>query len=278
MQKKDIFPGVSTATYFDRLPTPEVLRDLSKHGIDNAEVFLNSFSEYEDDFILPLAESVRETGIQVRSIHPMGTQFEPQLVSSQSSQHTDSFRMFEKVVRACSLLGAERYVMHGMLAISRMTHIFSLDRFLNVLKELQNIAAGYGTEVTLENVSWCVFNSPEAGQRILERTDGSLHFTLDIKQCFRSGYSPEDYLKVIAPYTRNIHLCDFSVNEDGSYKWLLPGQGIFDFETFFEQLRYYGYHGPLTIESYSNSYSSLDEVYKSFEYINNTARRVFENE
>ena len=101
-----------------------------------------------------------------------------------------------------------------------------------------------------------------------------LHYTLDVKQSFRSGYSPEEYLDVIGPLMTNVHLCDYTKDAAG-FRWLLPGQGKYDFLSLFKKLRELEYSGPLIIEVYSNTYGELEDVYRSYDYISEMVDSVW---
>ena len=62
-----------------------------------------------------------------------------------------------------------------------------------------------------------------------------------------------------------MHLCDW--HEDG--KLAIPGEGIFDFTSFFRKLNDLGYTGPVLMELYAGNYRSFDDVKRSAEYLTN---------
>ena len=65
--------GISTASFFNRKMIEDLPALYEEWGVKNAEYFLNSFSEYEPDFIALLAERTQKHGITVCSIHPMSS-------------------------------------------------------------------------------------------------------------------------------------------------------------------------------------------------------------
>lgn len=207
--------GISTASFFNRMPIEDAVTALGLHGVEPVELFLNSFSEYEPSFVDLLQQRVRAAGVSVYSVHPMSTQFEPQIFSLHPRQRVDALAIYERVLRAAKHLGAHCYVMHGAATLAGAAKNLELSRIAPIFCELIDIAAGYGITLALENVSWCVFSSPDFGLRLREATGDRMHYTLDIKQAARSGYSPLDYIDVMKGRLVNVHLCDYAKNADG---------------------------------------------------------------
>lgn len=258
--------GISTASYFNRMMIEDVVTDLGTHGIGLTELFLNSFCEYEDAFVDLLADRVRTAGLSVYSVHPMSTQFEPQLFSLHPRQRADGFRIYESVLRAAKKLGASHYVMHGAAHLSGAAKNLELDRVAPIFSDLADMASSYGITLTLENVSWCMFSHPDYGRRLIDRIGDKLRYTLDTKQAIRSGHSAEEYIDAVGDFIENLHLCDYRHTEAG-LRWALPGQGEFDFSALMEKLVEKGYHGPAFIEAYSDTYSTPKDLYDSHAYL-----------
>ena len=275
MKDGQAFASVSSATYFQRMDLEDIVTDLPAHGVADAELFLNSFSEYEKDFVRLLAERAAGSGLRVHAVHPMSIQFEPQLFSIHPRQYADALRLYEKVLQNAVILGATRYVMHGPPYIRGVLKNAQFDRVSGLLLDFSEIAAGYGVTLCLENVSWCLFQSPDFGKTLADRFGDRLHYTLDVKQAFRSGYTPDDYIDAVGPLIRNVHLCDYLKDEAGQYVWKLPGKGCYSFESLFERLRSIGYSGPLTLEGYSDSFQDLGEMFESYRDLKSIADRIF---
>lgn len=266
--------GVSTASYFNRLEVEDAVVDIAAHGVTLCEVFLDTFSEYEPAYIDLLTERLSPTPLKVYSVHPMGTQFEPQLFSMQSRQRRDAGQMFEKVLLAGKRLGAKVYVMHGPVGVADPRKLMDVARVSPVLKDLCATAKGYGLQLALENVSWCLFSRPEIGTALLERIGpGALKFTLDVKQAIRSGYTPMDYIDAVGTEFVNLHLCDAFVQTDakGDFSLKMPGEGNVDFAGIGRALARCGYAGPAFVEVYSNMYADVPALYDSLQRM----RRAF---
>ena len=109
--------------------------------------------------------------------------------------------------------------------------------------DLTALAAEYGIRLTLENVSWCLFNEPDFGLRLADATGGGILHTLDVKQAVRSGYDPKDYIRAIGERIVNVHLCDAAKLPGGGVSYKMPGFGEYDFTGMFELLSDKGYGG-----------------------------------
>lgn len=278
MKSGQAFASVSSATYFQRMDLEDIVMDFTAHGVSDAELFLNSFSEYEHDFIRLLAERADKTGLRIHAVHPMSIQFEPQMFSIHPRQYGDAMRLFEKVLQGAVILGASRYVMHGPPYIRGVLKNAQFDRVSDLLGDFSDIAAGYGVTLCLENVSWCLFQEPDFGKALADRLGDRLHYTLDIKQAFRSGYTPDDYIDAVGPLIRNVHLCDYVRDVSGQYNWKLPGKGCYSFDALFARLRSVGYSGPLTLEGYSDSFLDIEEIFESYRFLKTIADRIFSTE
>ena len=268
--------GISTASNYSRMPVEDFLVDLKQNGVTDAELFLNTFSEYTPEFFDLLKERVDSTGIRIHSIHPMSPQFEPQLFSGHPRQRADAMKIFEAVLEGGKLLGAERYVMHGSLDLHGQLQKYGSGRYVPVLSELCDVAASHGVQLTLENVSWCVFSTPDVGETLIREVGDKLLYTLDVKQCYRSGRDADAYLDVIGPRIVNVHLCDYlRCDVPGGYKWKLPGEGEFDFTGFFRKMKGFGYQGPFILEVYSNVYNDLPDLYACYRNLKDMVGRVW---
>lgn len=251
--------GISTASLFSRCEVEDALTVIAQMGCKTAEIFLNTHSEYEPDFIDLLVERVKRFDIKVHSLHAMSTQFEPQLFSLHTRQRKDAMKVFEKVLSAAKKLGAGIYVMHGPAHMSGVVKNMEMERIGPIVRELCNVACDYGVTLTWENVSWCLFCEPDFARRILDTSKSDkLRFTLDVKQAVRTGRSPFAFLKAMGDRVANVHICDY-VHEK-KLRLCMPGQGEFDFELLRSTLERQGYAGPLMIEVYSDLYRKNEEL------------------
>lgn len=257
--------GISTASYFNKLFTEDAVVDIAAHGVSLAEVFLNSTSEYAEDFIDLLCRRLEESKLKVYSVHPMSSAFEPQLFSIHPRQREDAWALYERILSIGKRMGASCYVMHGAAHLSGAAKNLQMERIAPIFSDLAGLARDYGLTLALENVSWCVFCRPDFGKELSARLKkGAIKYTLDVKQALRAGCDPLDFVEAVGEDVVNLHLCD-AVRTPGGIKPAMPGKGAYDFARLFSRLREKAYSGPAFIEVYSDMYQSIPELYESYE-------------
>ena len=108
--------------------------------------------------------------------------------------------------------------MHGAAHLSGAAKNLGMSRIAPIFLDLAALAADYGIVLTLENVSWCVFNEPEFGARLQDATGGAIKHTLDVKQAVRSGFDPMDFIRAVGEQIVNVHLCDATKLPSGVFQ------------------------------------------------------------
>jgi sugar phosphate isomerase/epimerase len=238
--------GLSTATFFGKILTENSFEYIKSFGIDTAEVFLTTFSEYEESFTDLLKD--RASGIEVYSVHSLNNHYEPELSRLKVTEYNlDYKRIGERA------------------------------------EELCHLAEGYGVKIAYENVSWAFYNRPGFFTKML-RYAPSLTGCLDIKQAMQAFRNQQgisagraltdgeyeslmdytlSYIDDMGDRLVNVHLSDYHVTG----KLCPPGQGIFDFSKLIFKLKKSGYSGPLIIELYSGDYENFDEIKESIKYL-----------
>lgn len=198
----------------------------------------------------------------------MSTQFEPQLFSIHHRQREDAWRIFEQVLASARILGARCYVMHGPSSLGGIAKNMELSRLGPIAQELCVLAASYGVTLAWENVSYCLFNRPDFGPRLLDATRADdLRFTLDIKQAARSGFSPHAFIDAVGERFINLHLCDYQRLPDGRSAPRMPGMGECDFGALRDALLERGYSGPAFLEVYSDMYRDEAALFEGLQFI-----------
>lgn len=268
--------GVSSASLFACALNEDIPQLFAERGVKHCEIFLESFSEYEADYALLLAERLMEFDIKAVSVHAMSQQFEPQLFSISDRQKNDAENIYRKVLAATHKIGAKHYVMHGpALLVNNTLKNTQLQRIGPICSWLADIAAEYGVKLCFENVSWCLFQYPNFPKDIEQYCESkNFYYTFDIKQAIRSGYDPFDFLQKMHGRVANVHLCDYLLKEGERPKVLMPGQGQFDFEKLFRILKESAYDGDCMIEVYSDMYEREDELFDCY----NSLKKLFDQQ
>lgn len=256
--------GLTSAAFYGRMETDESAAFLPALGLDTCEVFLETHSEYCADF----GRTVRDNlaGLHCTSVHPKGTQFEPDLYAQSARQRSDAHSILCGVLDAGRELGAKWYVMHG--PVSPLGRI-APDRIRNLperFAQLQSSAAERGMEILWENVFYGAVSGAE-DVRTMCALLPDVHFVLDLKQAWRAGEDPFDMLSAMGDRVRHLHILDHDT--DGHI--CLPGEGQFDFDSLIRTLRDSGYNGSVIIEPYAQQTEDIDALRRSIAYM----REVF---
>lgn len=263
--------GISTASFFAKCMVEETPRHIARMGATLCEVFLNTFCEYEEPILGELKRNIKAEGLDAFSVHPMGTQFEPQLFSLHPRQRADAMDVFVRVLRCARELGAKYYILHGPANLHGALRNMEFNRVGPIVRELCDIAREYGVFVAWENVSWCLYHWPDFALRLTDaaKTD-RLRFTFDIKQAARSGAPVLSYLEALKPLGPgklvNVHACDYRM-VDGRAVPAMPGQGECDFSAIARTLHDMDYVGPVMLEVYSDLYDDVGQIQESYRYL-----------
>lgn len=252
--------GISTASLFGRYNTEDALKFLSDNKIETAEVFLESYCEYNKGFGALLKGRKGQT--EVHSAHVLTTQFEPQLYSVNERAKNDSFEILKGAMDCAKEVGAKYYTFHGGARFKKTPLVINYDRVGEITQNIIDVISEYGIQLAYENVHWGYYNYIGFFSEIKKRTKG-LKGTLDIKQARQSGIFYGDYLEEMGNDLVTVHLSD--VKEDG--KMCLPGKGLTDFNELFSRLKDVGFDGSMLIEAYKSDFDSERELFESIEFL-----------
>ena len=248
--------GLSTSGFYGRFETEEAAEYIAALPVDCAEAFLQTPSEYTLEFAALVRRSFGR--VHCTSVHPMGIQFENSMMSRSKRQRQDAFDLFCRVLDAGKALGAGTYVYHGRSSAQLSPLPWDLQKNLDVLGPMCELAAQREMVIGWENVCWCQLTTPQRVREAAAALD-AVRFTLDIKQAMRAGCDPMDFVAAMGGRLVNVHICDW--REDGGL--CLPGEGCFDFGALFTSLAEAGYDGPVIIEPYLRLIKSEDALLAS---------------
>lgn len=253
--------GLSSACFYPEVLTENSIKLIRNIGFSSGEIFLNSVSEYEEEFINGLNREKEKYSFNVNSVHSFSPTFEPFLFELYSRRRQDMLKLFKKVCAAARILGAKYYTFHGL----RKTDFDSLNKnhIIDVYNELLYNALEEGVVLAQENVSWCMSSDIRFLNLLKEKCKYPVKFTLDIKQSFRAGHGIQEYIDVMGRDLVNVHIND----KDEKNICLLPGHGNVDYEKLFRSLEEIGYGGDLTIEVYRDNFNEYKELEEAKEFL-----------
>ncbi len=252
--------GVSTGSFFLKEYNENALSILNDLKVKNVEVFLTSYSEYKAEYVKLLNE--RKGNLNVFSIHPNGTQFEPQLFSGHQRQKEDAILILKDFLSAGQSLGAKYYSFHGQTRLKKMAKPINFENCSRNINIICDIAESYGIGISYETVEYCYFNYPDFFVN-MRNLCPKLNCVLDIKQIKITGQNYTDFLKVMEGRVSHVHVTGF--NEQGLT--CLPHNSTFDFETLFKRLQDASFDGCIMIEVYKNDYKEYAELKTSVDFL-----------
>ncbi len=253
--------GVSTSSLYP-LETELALERIGKAGVKNAEVFFNCEGELKPAFIDMLCDIRDEYGINITSVHPTYSLAESFLLFSEYDRRFyEGIDKFARYSEIAAELGAKYIIMHG----GKNNGILSDEEYCERYMQLNAETLKNGIYVLQENVANFRARDREFLRSMCDILGDNAKFCFDVKQAVRSGYDPLDLAEEFAPHIMHCHISDHSVSSD----CLLPFNGGFNFNGFFDLMSKSGYNGAYIIEVYKNAYRSYNEIYASYNKFSN---------
>ncbi len=260
--------GISTASLFGRFDTEKGLEFLSQNKVPCAEVFLESFCEYDKKFGKKLKKIKGD--IKVHSVHTLTTQFEPTLYSVNLRAQKDSFELLDRTMSVAKIIGADYYTFHGGARFKKTPFTIDYDRVGGITQKIVDVCGKYGVKLAYENVHWGYYNYIGFFSELRKRASG-LKATLDIKQARQSGLGYAEFIEDMGEDIVTVHLSD--IDEKG--KMCLPGRGVTDFDDLFNRLASVGFDGALLLEVYKSDFNEFSELFNSLDFVKELAQKYF---
>jgi sugar phosphate isomerase/epimerase len=253
--------GISTANFYPDTNTEDTIDKIKKLGFPIVEIFLNSETEYEPDFIEKLKDNLNRNNIEVYSIHGFSTSFEPFLFDRYKRRRDDMMKRYKSVIKAAKEVGAKTYTFHGI----RKQDLVSLDKdyVTDIYNNLSYEAAKEGIIFSQENVSWCKSSEIDFLKLLKDKVKYPVKFTFDIKQAYKAGVSPVEYLDVMGKDLVNFHIND----RDDNNLCLMPGRGTVNYKEMKNKLDQIGYNNVGIIEVYRENYKNYEEFITVKEFL-----------
>lgn len=260
--------GVSTASFYP-LETEIALEKIAKSGVKYTEIFYNSEAERKPSFTKKLLNIRDEYGIQISALHPMASFGEPYTIFSDYARRFDEAREnFLRYFETAAQVGAKYINLHG----DKLNGKLSVEEYCERFGVLAQDANSFGVTLCQENVNGYRSAHPQFLREMVKSLGNLANFTLDIKQCIRSGYSVTEISNAMDFKIKHIHISDHSPTAD----CLLPLNGDFNFTEFFNLFKEKGYDGDFIIEVYKNAYKDYSEIFKSFENLKKQSQKLFD--
>lgn len=252
--------GISSACFYPDIQLEDSISIMKNLNFSTGELFINTISECEEDYILKIKEKTLENEFNIKSVHFFSAMYEPYLFDEYKRRRQDALKLYKKICKATNLLGADVYTFHGM----RYKNFNEIDKkfVLDIYKELIYIAKENNIKLAQENVSWCSSSNLEFLKFIKENIQ-NLKYTFDIKQAYKSGVDPLKYLDIM-----NEDLVNFHINDRSEEKVCdLPGKGTVNYNIIFNKLKEINYNKVAIIEVYRDNFQRYEELEKTRNFL-----------
>ena len=255
--------GISSACFYP-METLDSLKLLGEHGVKMSEIFMNSFSELKKEYVNELFAVKDYYGMQIPSIHPFTSEFEPfMFFTDYKSRVDDALDFYKQYFEAGERLGAKFLVFHGDKKGSKT----SIETYAERYSRLYELGKSYSITVCQEDVPRCRCSNIEFILELKRLLGDNLAFVADFKQAIRSGMDVEEMIKAMGKNLCYVHASDSSKDCD----CLAPSKGNADFEKLIGMLIKYTNVQDMMIELYSKNFSGIDEVVDSLGFLKEKA-------
>lgn len=246
--------GISTACFYP-METRQALAVVQKAGVAQTEIFLNTFSELEENFVLDLERQLAQNPVQITALHPFSCSMDPFFFATEYSKRMeDGLALYRQYFALCKRLGASVLVFHGDFLQTQ----YPFDLYCENIARLRDEGRKYGVELCQENVARCKCGMPEYIRKMRTFLRDDISFVLDVKQMRRVGATLPELLDAMRGKIRHVHLSDKTQTSDCA----VPGVGDFDFNALYRTILAGQPDTPPTavVELYRGDFTDIDAL------------------
>ncbi len=246
--------GISTACLYPML-LENSLETLLSLNFKLFEIFINTCSELQPEYLHRLRHMADEHNAVIRSVHPFTSGYEGFLLfSDYERRFLDGLEFYKRYFEACRILGAGILVLHGKKSDRRAK--ISDESYFERYSRLFELGKRFGVTVAQENVNQCLSDDPDFIRSMRHFCGTECAFVLDVKQAVRGGVDPFFMCETMGSRLIHVHLND----NDAASDCLLPGMGTMNFAALISILRQNHFSGDLLIEVYRKNFGSVEEL------------------
>lgn len=253
--------GASTSCYYP-LETELAVDKVIDGGFSCTEIFFNTYSELMPGFIKMLTEKAKAGGLEITSVHPFTSFAETTcLFGNYQRRANDFLELYKRYFDACNLLGAKYVVIHGAILNSKA--FVSAEHYMERYSALAELGKTFDVIVAQENVNRHFSENPAFLHQMKYALGEDFKLVLDIKQAYRAGFDPFEFVASFASDIVHIHISDHDMEKD----CIPPGKGIFDFQRLAAEMDKAQYKGKYMIEIYRDDYNVEEELAESKRFL-----------
>lgn len=242
-----ITTGISVACGYPEYPEL-FLEKLLKAGVKRVELFLNTHSEIQPDYIGILKALLDDYGAECISFHPFTCGIDTYMLYTGYARRVADYLDYHKnYFEAMNTLGAKYFILHGS------KNPYPDEVICEAYMALSRTAKPYGITVLQENVARCITGDVAQLSRMKNILGDEVSFCLDIKQAIRYGQNPLDFVKALGSNIKHVHFSDHNSETD----CIMPFAGEMDIPEFVGELKSAGFDGCVMTELYRRGYPDV---------------------
>lgn len=258
--------GISTSCLYP-METEKAAMALAELGTPVTEVFLNTVSEMDEEFLKKIKTLSDAKKMRIVSLHPCTSFAEPYfLFSDYERRFYDGLAFYRRYFEVAKYLGAKFLVLHGDWKTGCLKEAEYFRRYEALMKE----GTKYGVDIAQENVNRYRSESPSFLLQMKKAFGKDFHMVFDIKQSVRAGYNPLAFMEALGSNVAHVHISDHTAQED----CLPPGKGNFNFMLFFDLMHKLEYRGDFVIELYRKNYAEIEEIQQAKLYLDGILKKL----
>ncbi len=247
--------GISSACLYPN-ETLKAIDILQKNNVEFIEIFINTFSELNEDYINKIEKIIKNGNIKVHALHPFSSGMETFFFATYyNARMEDGLNLYKRYFEICKKLNIKRFVFHG----AHYEADYPFNRYCDNFARLYDSAKKYGVDICYENVVRCKSKYAENIMQLRQTLNNDIKFALDIKQMRRSKQKLNDMINAMGTCLDYLHLSDYTFTKD----CVLPGTGKFNFESLFKTLIKNNFTGQAVIELYKDGYEKVGDIEQS---------------
>jgi len=259
--------GISSACFYPMLTEDafDVICDKLKYKV--CELFLNTQSETEIDFLKYIKSKADDNGIKIAAIHPYFSGYEPMLFFTDYKRRTyESIKLYDMFFSAAQFLGADYVIFHGLGPRNfKEPYDCSVKEYADIFTLINEEAKKFGIELLHENVGAINYYIKD-----MIKINPEIRFTLDFKHSVTRGFDVLDTIESMGKNIAHIHLNDMYIKDSDSAADVsktemcrLPFFGSLNFFEIFKKLADINYIGSFITEVYRYNYTDIAEITES---------------
>ena len=227
---------------------------VAKTGYDGVDIWGDRPHVYRDDLsereLIELQQLIVDHDLAVSSFMPAFYRYPHSLTNPNPKVRSDSILYVKKCLDNAAVLGAKAVLVIPDLSLFGQKVEDTRARMVESVAEIASYASQYdlmlGLEVLYYDETDFITNSDQALAMLDELGQDNIGVVLDSGTINLSKEPPDEIFNKLGENILQVHVSDN--HSTGHQQNLIPGEGTFDFSSFFKTLKKFDYQGFISAE------------------------------